>query len=490
MCKIKQMLLAILLLMQSASLYSQNLVVRKNIDDLTPIELATYEHAIQILKDRSAKNPYDTTGYAWQAWVHNKNRISIPNVNDFIKGDQGDRDYYDGLAKLAYNEDKYNYMHPGMCEHRKDLFLFWHRAEFYYFEKILQDTDPEGDKPDSKGNKYSTKNLAVPYWNFTRKSSGKRYPKAYERRGSVLNHNKRASGAITDPPYSAYQLAKFVSEENWEEFAGHRNAQGGESKQWGGDFETTMHDGIHYFYVGGQVRSNSMASPSTAAYDPIFFSFHSYVDYILEEWINRHSADSITSLDYFLRATQPSEYNLPGYIKGRGTRAHMGQVKLYLDSEKLGYKYEVGQDDKIKPAKEAVDLIKGLVHGKTKVSPTYQLSTHESSFEPVAENRAVTVRNIVLDRSNKDQITEIYDKKHPEGSFRVEVYLHPKKVKANIESERFRKRYFADWRSVWLDSGHAHGKSTIYIDLSEALEDLYKYADGEAYQITINEISY
>jgi len=44
---------------------------RKNIDLLTAPELAAYEHAIQILKDRSAANPYDRTGYLWQAWVHN-----------------------------------------------------------------------------------------------------------------------------------------------------------------------------------------------------------------------------------------------------------------------------------------------------------------------------------------------------------------------------------------------------------------------------------
>ena len=44
---------------------------RKNIDLLSADELAAYEHAIQILKDRSAANPFDRTGYLWQAWVHN-----------------------------------------------------------------------------------------------------------------------------------------------------------------------------------------------------------------------------------------------------------------------------------------------------------------------------------------------------------------------------------------------------------------------------------
>ena len=32
--------------------------IRKNIDMLTPQELVAYEHAVQILKDRSAENPY------------------------------------------------------------------------------------------------------------------------------------------------------------------------------------------------------------------------------------------------------------------------------------------------------------------------------------------------------------------------------------------------------------------------------------------------
>ena len=59
------------LLMALTGAASAQVPLRKNIDLLTKDELAAYEHAIQILKDRSNVNPYDKTGYLWQAWVHN-----------------------------------------------------------------------------------------------------------------------------------------------------------------------------------------------------------------------------------------------------------------------------------------------------------------------------------------------------------------------------------------------------------------------------------
>ena len=98
---------------------------RKNIDDLTVPELEAYEHAIQILMDRSAKDPYDKTGYTWQAWVHNCPFIWRPRnpTSSRFNGQNCDRIWR--RPGPGYDES-----HPGVCEHGKDLFLPWHRAQF------------------------------------------------------------------------------------------------------------------------------------------------------------------------------------------------------------------------------------------------------------------------------------------------------------------------------------------------------------------------
>ena len=198
--------------------------LRKNIDLLTKDELAAYEHAIQILKDRSDANPFDRSGYLWQAWVHNCPFIWQPASGVGAKGSHGTR--CDSALASAPGPD-FVKSHPGVCEHHKDLFLIWHRAQFYYFEKILQATDPDGTVTDSRGMKGpGTRNVAVPYWNWTRPPSGVRYAKALEDRNSPLFHEQRAQNALTPTEIeqvgqatSALAVAALVNDPDWQNFA-------------------------------------------------------------------------------------------------------------------------------------------------------------------------------------------------------------------------------------------------------------------------------
>ena len=149
------------LLVATSSALADDIVKRKSIDKLTAQELAAYEHAIQIMKDRSKANQYDKSGFLWQAWVHNCPAVWVPKDGK-DDGREPLCDFWEG--REPDDTSKYNLAHPGMCEHGKDLFLPWHRAEFYYFEKILQATDPDGVITDSRGQKGpSTKNVPVPW---------------------------------------------------------------------------------------------------------------------------------------------------------------------------------------------------------------------------------------------------------------------------------------------------------------------------------------
>ena len=166
-------------------------VVRKNIDKLTEEELESYEFALKVMKERSDKNPYDKTGFAWQAWVHNKTDVTMPeSVRDQKKFNRSyfdslrrwnhvrsDRDYYEWVAGLNSDFfeknkiDSYITANPGKCEHGTEMFLLWHRGEFYYFEQIIREILVKNNKP----------LVGVPYWNYTQPPSGKRYPKAFEK---------------------------------------------------------------------------------------------------------------------------------------------------------------------------------------------------------------------------------------------------------------------------------------------------------------------
>ena len=311
------------------------LAVRKNIDALTRSELEAYEHAIQILKDRSDRNPYDKEGFLWQAWIHNCPGLHVPLPDTSITADT--EPICDFWASQTLKSG-HTFENPGMCEHGTDLFLTWHRAEFYYFEQLLKSTDPEGAVTDSRGiTGPSTATVAVPYWNWTRPPTGQRYPTAFENEQSPLFHNERETSPAPEFPFTspyliAYQLYKL----DWPNFAGGEHTRGGGF----GDFERVAHNPMHGRFVGGD-----MANPMRAALDPIFFSFHAYIDAIFERRLELHGKDEVTSKRIFLRASQPDSVLDPvGYEEGKGGPT-MGRSEIYLDSETLGYRYEIDGED-------------------------------------------------------------------------------------------------------------------------------------------------
>ncbi|MBU2912563.1 tyrosinase family protein [Reichenbachiella agariperforans] len=479
-----RLLLVGLLWVLSASL-SHAQVIRKNIDSLSIEELAAYQHAIQLLRDRSADNPYLMDGYAWQAWVHNKNRVSVPKENTLSQGDQDPTAFYEMAATQTYADGSYGY--PGMCEHGKDIFFVWHRAQFYYFEKVLQNTDPEGTIVDSRGNKCSTAKVGVPFWNFTNEPSGTKFPAIFEDSSSVLYHAGR--NLQVNPDYrrftSPYLLAKLMQESNWSTFGGYPNATHGGY----GTFESQMHNPMHTPYIGGD-----MTYPSRAAYDPIFYSFHAYIDYIFEAWIQKHGSGDITSLDYFLRAEQPKDFNLPGYDPGLGDRPNMGRAELYLDISELGYQYLARGKDDFYTEQELEGLLKDkkgrpLVLGKSKESPYYRLFTSRVSWRPETKGQLTSETITIRAADVANPYSYSYTEKDPSSSYQIDLYMHPVKVKPNVSLKKFRKRYFVGAATAWLDSSHAHhmmGEHKLNVNLTEAMNALNQNHTGEAYQITVN----
>lgn len=211
-----------------------NPMLRRNIDDLSTEELETLKHAFSILKARPASDP---TSLAYQIGLHN-------GAN-------------------------------GPCEHGSELFLPWHRAHLYFFEKLLREADPP-----------RTSNIRLPYWDWTKQASGSRYPMAFEDQNSVLYHAIRRKSASSLP--TPDEINEILDINSWEDF-------GGSSPNGYGELELKPHNHMHSSFIAG-----SMGNPTSAAEDPIYWAFHCYIDLLWDRWQKYHEIDPVC-LDCKLR---------------------------------------------------------------------------------------------------------------------------------------------------------------------------------------------
>ncbi len=153
------------------------------------------------------------------------------------------------------------------------------RSLLYEFEQALQRTDPP-----------RTSNVTIPYWNWTEASNGVRYPLPFEESGSVLCDKRvihkagwnafhsRRNRSASSPFYTPQQINQLYTISNWADFAGIPKIDPC-SRDGGGDLEHPIHDRMHGDYVGGDLQRTDRA-----ARDPIFWSFHCYIDLIFDRW--------------------------------------------------------------------------------------------------------------------------------------------------------------------------------------------------------------
>ena len=209
--------------------------VRKSIDKLTAGELTDYIHAVKKLQEKSTKDPSVQFSYAHMAGLHN-----IPNL------------------------------FKGACEHWNYRFLAWHRALLLNYEDALRASDPP-----------RTSKVTIPYWNWTVEPSGQCYPVAFENNAiAVEDHYKRR----VDPAYLQilFKSNRGSSEcgpiYDWSNIDGIAREHGPETflgtEFDHGALENPPHDEMHGVIGGDLVHAN------TAANDPIFWSFHAFVDLI------------------------------------------------------------------------------------------------------------------------------------------------------------------------------------------------------------------
>lgn len=162
---------------------------------------------------------------------------------------------------------------PFYCTHGSPLFLPWHRAYLYFFERALQDQVP---------------GVTLPWWNWTSHHS-EGLPQIYTRartpqgkantlRSSAIQPSGREPGgpARTNrtpgepgaPPLpTPKQLTDVLALTDFLDFSTQLE---------------DIHNGVHV-WTGG-----TMSDIATAAYDPVFWAHHAMIDRVWRLWQLRH----------------------------------------------------------------------------------------------------------------------------------------------------------------------------------------------------------
>jgi tyrosinase len=162
---------------------------------------------------------------------------------------------------------------PISCTHHNHLFLPWHRAYLYMFEKALQDQVP---------------GVTLPWWDWTVHHEAA-IPPAYDAQQANGSPNP-----LYDSPIQPRGRRDPDEERTWRE-AGRDGALPSPRQlarvMANTDFFTfqtqleSIHDGVH-MWVGG-----TMGDISVAAYDPLFWANHCMIDRLWYLWQLRHARE-------------------------------------------------------------------------------------------------------------------------------------------------------------------------------------------------------
>ncbi|MES2674015.1 MAG: tyrosinase family protein [Pseudomonadota bacterium] len=480
--------------------FSLGVKYRKNIDDLTPMELAAYEHAVKMIKIKSQHNVFDRTGFIWQSWVHNCTAVTVFNSREATLSETEMNKYL--LSKVSPDScniatfldmpgrTKVHTEQPGECEHQKNIFLPWHRAQLYFYERALQAADPEGTFGPS------TKNVALPYWNFTQKPSGVRYPKAFENPASPLFDSTRKAEGLTSslPTSSPYLLAYILYFDDWLNFGGDKYGSNN-----GGTLETKIHNQMHASYIGGHMQDNA-----TAALDPVFYVFHNFLDYSFEKWMEIHGANQVTGSEQYMRAEQDASLPLPQGFAVGDTKMRtdsgkylptMGQAGIYFDTQKQGYVFHPGRYDEFISKTEIQRLIDqhqaaGFVFGDNQISLFSALLSYGSSGSAANPKATLlgsySIPQQISDKSQPLLLTFTRKQTKPDYSFQADVYLYPEGVVEDIANREFRDRYLVTNTVHWgLSGAHQHGDIKIGLNVTGIINSLVPTRRGEKWNIAL-----
>jgi tyrosinase len=344
---------------------------RQSIATLTPAQIASLQHGIQVMMSRPVTNP---TSYRFQANIH------------------GTTDTPTTTAEMeSWNQ----------CEHGSFYFLSWHRMYLYFFDRILRAA--AGDP-----------NLVLPYWDWTNPAQ-RTLPLPFRQPAASSNplfipSPGRPSGVDAGTfSLSAGTVDDSVAfaDVSFETGGSTGNGFGGQTSppmQFDsayGDLETQPHNVVHSA-LGGL-----MGDPLTAAQDPIFWLHHANIDRLWNHWLQQGGgrADPTDSAWLNTHFTFFDEAGHAVFLTGAEVVDTVGQ---------LNYRYD---DD---PAPRIAQIIPQILAESAGEPRITLAATPVSVRVPLTEASRATLRSA---RKVFLRIDDIRTEKPP--SFYYAIYLDP-----------------------------------------------------------------
>jgi FtsP/CotA-like multicopper oxidase with cupredoxin domain len=396
----------------------ESLRVRKSIDDLTAEELRNYIHAIQALKCKSDTNPLVEFSYAHMAGLHN-----LENIPRF----------------------------GGACEHGNHRFLPWHRALLINYEDALRASDPP-----------ITSNVTIPFWDWSRDPTGRRYPVAFENDQEAVEehygeaiapelldvlHDSRMSGQSgTEYPWASLEQDIVNPTLSLLGFANSPSL-----------FELQPHNTMHSSYIGGDLRY-----PWTAADDPIFWSFHAFLD--LAWWWRQKTVDD--KIEF-------GKESLNGMRSTTAAREN-GPIRVEdtIDTSALGYTYD------FKP----VVAMPPTDTGALTLAERFPAITRQSLLRADHKQEFQVRFPASIDDAFNLSIWPIRTK---DVSYTAFVYVYPQGTSFDPSKLEFAKKHLVGYFSQWL-SHRQHPNSAFKVTVrvaASAYGDLIQ--SGRTYTVAV-----
>ena len=326
------------------------------------------------------------------------------NINKLSDGELANYKSAIAQIKALPDNDTRSFVHwarihgNGSCRHGTQLFLTWHRAYLIEFENVLRQFVPS---------------VTIPYWDWV---NDREIPDAFIGDGTnPLFDAKRFPGTLGFMPTKG-EWDDVQDAPTWAIYGG--------GQFLSGDNERKTHNPMHV-WTGG--TGGDMTLPPTAAFDPIFWSFHCGVDRQWDLWQRKNPGiGPTTQLDYVL-----DSLNL--------------MVKDVLTVEQLNYEYAssealvvldntVAHTSIVIPggsAPESVDMASSVVVG---------LQPEGAEVVPGAKR---PVRGLTT--------VQFHQVKHPKESYVVHLFVNT--PDATVETPRQGNPNYAGRFTIW-----GHGK--------------------------------
>ena len=436
----RRAIFGLMLLVIASAAVAQTPRVRINIEDAS-FNLAAYKRAIQILKDRD-KDP-DFKNDPVNS-LHNSYNYFADLHNDFSSDEHG-------------------------CVHGSEVFLPWHRELLNRFELALRAAEPG-----------TTDNVTIPYWVWTEKDGV--YPAAFTDPSSPLFSRTRNKKLVCpeECPFTTEQIRQMLdASPEWLEFAGGacsvssscspgKNCSQCPGSDFGA-FESPFHNRMHV------ALGRPMSNPTTAAQDPIFWSFHAYIDLVYQQW--------------------QCKYAKPPNCPECNFRAMTDRkVKDVLDIEhQLGYVYDAVPSCSVALAAVAMPQLRAAAAPKLHlVNPPRHIALGAPSGAAearLAHGIGPHVFDVTIPRPNFETADIVISGlPHPATySYSGRVFLYPANMELKAGDADFASRHQIGSLSVWERPGeHAsHDTARVKIEATNAFRYLAQTEHGAHWKIAV-----